>query len=298
MDLWAVAAATGAGYVAKSWRNLTSKETESSSESLSLYSIDEQPEPRNLLQRKQDQTNPFWRLAGKHDRDGFLLHEEDLSGVTITNNSQRQGENNENLNLLSVTSFSQVLADNENFRVIGNGMQGKINLSDASGHIRNSYHGNENSFYNTYDLYDRMISSSFNVSETLIAALLPGFHNAKFSFFLGISVGIMSTIITNRSKVENMNALITETENLVQDLQEELEMNDLMNIKEIADEDLEVLGTKKHQSLSGTPYALYTEQELHVHNKPVGEEPDDQKEEKSEAILVKLRQSLLQNWRD
>ncbi|ESR51162.1 hypothetical protein CICLE_v10033781mg [Citrus x clementina] len=285
MDLWAVAAATGAGYVAKSWRNLTSKETESSSESLSLYSIDEQPEPRNLLQRKQDQTNPFWRLAGKHDRDGFLLHEEDFSGVTISNNSQRQGENNENLNLLSVTSFSQVLADNENFRVIGNGMQGKINLSDASGHIRSSYHGNENSFYNTYDLYDRMISSSFNVSEALIAALLPGFHNAKFSFFLGISVGIMSTIITNRSKVENMNALITETENLVQDLQEELEMNDLMNIKEIADEDLEVLGTKKHQSLSGTPYALYTEQELHVHNKPVGEEPDDQKEEKSEAIL-------------
>lgn len=129
-----------------------------------------------------------------------------------------------------------------------------------------------------------MISSSFNVCEALIAALLPGFHNAKFSFFLGISVGIMSTIITNRSKVENMNALITETENLVQDLQEELEMNDLMNIKEIANEDLEGLGTKKHQSLSGTPYAPYTEQELHVHNKPVGEEPDDQKEEKSEAI--------------
>lgn len=202
MDLWAVAAATGAGYVAKYWRNLTSKETESSSESLSLYSIDEKPEPRNLLQQKQDQTNPFWRLAGKHDRDGFLLHEEDFSGVTITNNSQRQGENNENLNLLSVTSFSQVLADNENFRVIGNGMQGKINLSDASGHIRSSYHGNENSFYNTYDLYDRMISSSFNVSEALIAALLPGFHNAKFSFFLGVSVGIMSTIITNRSKYE------------------------------------------------------------------------------------------------
>lgn len=55
---------------------------------------------------------------------------------------------------------------------------------------------------------------------------------------------------------------------------------------------------QKNQSLSGTPYALYTEQELHVHNKPVGEEPDDQKEEISEGILVKLRQSLLQNWRD
>lgn len=142
MDLWVVAAATGAGYVAKYWRNLTSKETESSSESLSSYSIDEQPEPRNLLQRKRDQTNPFWRLAGKHDRDGFLLHEEDFSGVTIPNNSRRQGENNENLNLLSVTSFSQVFADNESFRVIGNGMQGKINLSDASGHLRSSYHGN------------------------------------------------------------------------------------------------------------------------------------------------------------
>lgn len=111
-----------------------------------------------------------------------------------------------------------------------------------------------------------MISSSFNVCEALIAALLPGFHNAKFSFFLGISDGIVSTIITNRSEVENMNALITETDNLVQDLQEELKMNDLMNIKEIANEDLEVLATNEHQSFSGTPYALYTEQELDVHN--------------------------------
>lgn len=126
-----------------------------------------------------------------------------------------------------------------------------------------------------------MISSSFNVCEALIAALLPGFHNAKYSFFLGISDGIVSTIITNRSKVENMNALITETNNLVQDLQEELKMNDLMNIKEIANEDLEVLATNEQQSFRGTPYALYTEQELDVHNE---EEPDDQKEEKSEAI--------------
>lgn len=44
--------------------------------------------------------------------------------------------------MLSVTSFSQLLADKENFRVVGNGMQGKINFSDASGHLRSSYHGN------------------------------------------------------------------------------------------------------------------------------------------------------------
>lgn len=142
MDLWVVAAATGTGYVAKYWRNLRSKETESSSETFSLYSIHEKSESRNLLQQKRDQTNPLWRLAGKHDRDGFLLHEEDFSGVTSTLNSQRQGENNENLKLLSVTGFPRVLADNENFGVIGNGMEGKINLSDASGHIRSSYHEN------------------------------------------------------------------------------------------------------------------------------------------------------------
>lgn len=144
MDLWVVAAATGAGYVAKYWRNLTSNETEPSSESFSLYSIHGQSDSRNLLQQIRDQTNPLRRLAGKQDRDYIFLAGEDLTGDTTTNNSnsQRQVESYENFNLLSLTSFPPALAENENFRLIGNGMEGKSNFSDISGHLRSKYYGN------------------------------------------------------------------------------------------------------------------------------------------------------------
>lgn len=120
--------------------------------------------------------------------------------------------------------------------------------------------------------------------KALIAALLPGLTNAKFLFFLGISVGITSTILINKRQVENLNELLIKNKNFVQDLQEELEMKDVLNVKEIANEDLEFVETNEHQLLSGTPYALYTEQEFDVHGERSGEEPDDQKTEKSEAM--------------
>lgn len=58
MDLWVVAAAAGAGYLAKNLQNLQSNEKETSVDESLL-------EPRNLLQQIRDKTCPLRRLARK-----------------------------------------------------------------------------------------------------------------------------------------------------------------------------------------------------------------------------------------
>lgn len=131
MDLWVVAAATGAGYIAKYWRNLTSNDRETSSASSSFDSIYRKSESRNLLQQIRDQTNPLRRLADEQlDVDGLFIH------------GKRQVENNDDYNLLSLTSSPTLLRENENLQGIGNGMEGKNNFSDVSRHLRSSYCGN------------------------------------------------------------------------------------------------------------------------------------------------------------
>ncbi|XP_068308484.1 uncharacterized protein [Pyrus communis] len=53
---------------------------------------------------------------------------------------------------------------------------------------------------------------------------------------LGISIGIISSFIANKREVDKLKDLLKQTENLVQDLEEELEMKDSVTVKEIADE--------------------------------------------------------------
>ncbi|XVF49962.1 hypothetical protein PTKIN_Ptkin04bG0058400 [Pterospermum kingtungense] len=55
-------------------------------------------------------------------------------------------------------------------------------------------------------------------------------------FCLGIFIGIISSYIGNRGEVEKLRGLLKQTENLVQDLQEEVEMKDSLTVKELANE--------------------------------------------------------------
>lgn len=62
-------------------------------------------------------------------------------------------------------------------------------------------------------------------------------------FCLGVSIGVISTIISNRKEVEKLNDLLKRKENLVKDLQEELEMKESLTVKEL---DNEACGTHGH----------------------------------------------------
>ncbi|KAG6683345.1 hypothetical protein I3843_12G008500 [Carya illinoinensis] len=55
-------------------------------------------------------------------------------------------------------------------------------------------------------------------------------------FCLGIYLGIISSIITNKREVDNLKELLKQTQNFVQDLQDELEMKDSIVVKELDNE--------------------------------------------------------------
>ncbi|KAK3225820.1 hypothetical protein Dsin_005682 [Dipteronia sinensis] len=63
-----------------------------------------------------------------------------------------------------------------------------------------------------------------------------GSQDVTVFFCLGISIGIMSSFIANKREIDKLKEYLKRTENLVQDLQEELEMKDSTTVKELANE--------------------------------------------------------------
>lgn len=64
-----------------------------------------------------------------------------------------------------------------------------------------------------------------------------GAPSGQFLFYLGISIGIMYNIIAQKLEIEKLKESLNQSENLVQDLQEELEMKDSLIVKELVIDD-------------------------------------------------------------
>ncbi|KAI3783034.1 hypothetical protein L2E82_13096 [Cichorium intybus] len=62
-------------------------------------------------------------------------------------------------------------------------------------------------------------------------------NDAMLNLCIGISFGILYSFMANRHEVEKLNRLLKQTENLVQDLEEELEMKDSLIMQELAIDD-------------------------------------------------------------
>ncbi|CAK7323236.1 unnamed protein product [Dovyalis caffra] len=82
-------------------------------------------------------------------------------------------------------------------------------------------------------------SSSHNTSNGKHLQSPNGFHDGMVLFCLGVSIGIISSLIANGREVDQLKEVLKQTENLVQDLQEELDMKDSLTVKELANENIE-----------------------------------------------------------
>ncbi|WCJ35843.1 hypothetical protein M5689_017072 [Euphorbia peplus] len=63
-----------------------------------------------------------------------------------------------------------------------------------------------------------------------------GSPDQSFLLCLGISVGIIASLLSSGREVDKLKDMLKQTENLVQDLQEELEMKESLTVKELAGE--------------------------------------------------------------
>ena len=116
-------------------------------------------------------------------------------------------------------------------------------------------------------------------------------------FCLGISIGMIFSQISNKREVDEMKELLERTENLVQDLQEELEMKDSLTVKELANEDYESQYTHDHAfgSEANEDYESQDAHEHACHNGPsnrFSSEPCDQKAEENSELMSKIEAEL------
>ncbi|XVF08928.1 hypothetical protein REPUB_Repub07fG0046900 [Reevesia pubescens] len=119
-----------------------------------------------------------------------------------------------------------------------------------------------------------------------------GPHDVAVLFCLGISVGILSSYIGNRREVEKLRGLLKQTENLVQDLQEELEMKDSLTVKELANENYESRETYENSFHDRATNSSSLEQNLDNSTRYDGKESYYEKVEESSESMRKIEAEL------
>ncbi|KAK7265864.1 hypothetical protein RJT34_33488 [Clitoria ternatea] len=117
-------------------------------------------------------------------------------------------------------------------------------------------------------------------------------HYATFLFSLGISFGIITSIFANKRETDKLGNLLKQTENLVQDLQEELEMRDSMTVKELHSENYGSQDTCDHSFCDKELNGFSSEK--HMDNSPMSDckKAYDQKEEESSESMRKIEAEL------
>lgn len=119
-----------------------------------------------------------------------------------------------------------------------------------------------------------------------------GSQDAKTLFCLGISIGIISSFIANRSEVDKLKELLKQTENLVQDLQEELEMKDSLTVKELANENNDSLSACDNSFNDSMPKHFCLEQSKDNLAKHDGEKSFDKNAEESIESMSQIEAEL------
>uniref|UniRef100_A0A0R0JQ52 Uncharacterized protein n=1 Tax=Glycine max TaxID=3847 RepID=A0A0R0JQ52_SOYBN len=136
----------------------------------------------------------------------------------------------------------------------------------------------------------RRLSSSDNVSSGKIIRTQQ--FDKTFLFSLGISFGMITSIMANKREIDKLRELLKQNENLVQDLQEELEMKDSMTVKELQNENYGSLDTLDHSSYDKELNEFSPEK--HVDNSPRidSKESYHQKVEQSSESMSKIEAEL------
>ncbi|KAJ4961063.1 hypothetical protein NE237_020973 [Protea cynaroides] len=119
-----------------------------------------------------------------------------------------------------------------------------------------------------------------------------GSPNGMLLFCIGIAIGVMSTVMANKREVDKLNELLKQTENLVQDLQEELEMKDSLTVRELPNEGYESL-RNNDLSIHHQPLAPFSPQRKRTELKNCdSKELYDQKEDGKSESLSKIEAEL------
>ncbi|KAK4763732.1 hypothetical protein SAY87_013170 [Trapa incisa] len=296
MDLWMVAAATGAGYIAKHWQqNLQSRVNNDDSDSQERARHG-QHQFMKVFQQIREQTDPLRRLSNKRaSKLDYLLGKnfQELIHYLPDDGSRQPGDAaaggfDDYANVISLGRLEQQQsAVTDESAELGDGYYARLNGKYRDYKMISNLHSlqqldpqipSENffayQFYNRHAGIDRddghlspRESALGPLSITDVTRVLsrpssdiememksqeelswiirpnlplrPAKNAAKKGpsdgelFFLGLTIGMMTSIVTSSNQVDSLNEKLKQAKNLVKDLQEELEMKDMLTVKEI-----------------------------------------------------------------
>lgn len=111
-------------------------------------------------------------------------------------------------------------------------------------------------------------------------------------FCLGVSIGVISSLIANRREVDKLKEVLKQTENLVQDLQEEIEMKDSLTVKELINENTESQDTCQNSFQYRTSNPLFPVQNVDNSTNNNGIESYNENAEESSESMSKIEAEL------
>ncbi|CAA0825551.1 Unknown protein [Striga hermonthica] len=263
MDLWVVAAAAGAGYIAKNIRNLSSDEKEYPAAGPShMYShTTTQSESTNFLQQLREKTCPLRRPERKIPRHDSSKYFPEVSRVTISRNKE------ESTRLFDDCKTGLEPKGSLNFD--GSGKRGdlrrvskkKLSVSKkcslcscgpvtSLGRCLDENEGLYSSVSSDKPLFDTDLTQVVDGPGCSSAILgLEGCRDeptekdeskegpgTMLLFVTGMIIGILSATIAWKTEVDKLNKQLKQMQNLVEDLHEELDMKDTLLVKDITDE--------------------------------------------------------------
>ncbi|XP_038895324.1 uncharacterized protein LOC120083576 [Benincasa hispida] len=299
MDLWIVAAATGAGYAAKYWKNQSKDGDYSSSQLYFGESNLVSPQYSNHFVNKFSQKKKLYEDVFGHGRMeetssvadfGLFVfgshqdsNEQSTPNMTLKswineNSKEHIGESSKSNNIGTLVCSSSVSARNRSTAKarFSRGVLIKP-LSSVEDYLL-TYESSLDSCI-AVEMEENKLSkgSHLDASESVYGVSLLPFESLKitdvvsnktgkewerksrscskmanmehfaskgapdqsFVLYLGFFIGMMYSFISNNREVHKLKELLKQSEYLVQDLQEELEMKDSLKLKELSNDNCE-----------------------------------------------------------
>lgn len=227
MEFWVVAAATSAGYVAKHWQNL-SGDKDGSSKLSPMLSPRVQPDTCQLFRKKPNSVSGSAPIF--IEKQVFQDNTNDING------NQHHFETSTPPSSPLLHEFRTKNANRRSFSSLRPLM---LTGNSRDCQRRQVKQVNDVNDHKLFFMEEKGASGEADMFEPIGSVKLPRrpekTHSQgkdTVSLFLGITIGILSSIVTNQHEIEHLNELLEQAENIVQDLHNRLEVKDGFTTKE------------------------------------------------------------------
>ncbi|KAI3696323.1 hypothetical protein L1987_79335 [Smallanthus sonchifolius] len=232
MEFWVVAAATGAGYVAKHWQNLTG-EKDGEPKQTPMQSPRVQRDVRQLFDKMPNSVFPMPKLR-RCLLDGHVSspeEEHNKVGMNLQDNTDELRTKNSNGKSFSSLRPLVVARNSKDYQ-----RKQMAQVEDAKDEkivfMEENRAPMEEEFFEPIGSVklprrrpEEMNAKRFETKD------LHSQGNDMVSLFLGVTIGLLSTIVTNQREIEHLNELLEQAENMVTDLHNKLELKDGFNTR-------------------------------------------------------------------